>query len=407
MSKFHISYGRRGTALTTLAKGKHFRFDIDAIEKYFSKRMPPLIVDMLRIAMGVYVADRLVRRKTRDHQKHWSRSLNVKIGVNEPDFWNTTEIRDSLTECLEFVSDDDWNVSFVLEKRISPDLQRRLFQTDPLSRVCPFSGGLDSAAGLANQLCQEPSRPAIPVTIWHQGGQRHIVRRQLKNLQQTIEGIDIDPLVIKAHLLKRAKLNRHEEPTQRSRAFLFMAASAAAALMGESSEVEVYESGIGAVNLPLMSGMVGSRTTRSSHPEFLRMMSKFVSVVASKNVKFVLPFLNLTKGQVVKQLAENGLGTLAKQTVSCVHFPLRVKTGKQCGICPACIFRRQAMLTAGIEENAATYKCDLFTAQNDLKPKESDLIYLKAYMMQVEELRSIGLPKFQIVSRGICLEPES
>ena len=90
---------------------------------------------------------------------------------------------------------------------------------------------------------------------------------------------------------------------------------------------------------------------------------------------------------MVRNLADAGLHKLAKCTVSCVSYPLRDKKSKQCGICPACIFRRQAMLSAGIDEPDRTYKCDIFSGNEP--PKEGRLAYLKAFLMQVAELEEV------------------
>ena len=53
------------------------------------------------------------------------------------------------------------------------------------------------------------------------------------------------------------------ERSRRCRSFLFAAVGAVAAAISEVTKVEVFESGIGAINLPLLAGMVGSRATRA------------------------------------------------------------------------------------------------------------------------------------------------
>jgi len=134
--------------------------------------------------------------------------------------------------------------------------------------------------------------------------------------------------------------------------------------MSQVAAVEVFESGVGAVNLPLLAGMVGSKATRGSHPHFFRLMSRLVSLAAGREIVFHLPFLEKTKGEVVGQLAALGLQELARSTVSCVHYPLRERPHKQCGVCPACIFRRQAMLIGGIEEPGDFLKAFLLQVAN-------------------------------------------
>jgi len=91
------------------------------------------------------------------------------------------------------------------------------------------------------------------------------------------------------------------------------------------------------------------------------------------------------------------LEKLADSTVSCVHYPLRNSTAKQCGICPACIFRRQSLFVAGIQESRDRYKYDLFDKSSQDIPDEK-LDYLRAFLLQVNKLSVLDfsneLPSF-------------
>jgi hypothetical protein len=187
-----------------------------------------------------------------------------------------------------------------------------------------------------------------------------------------------------------SELRRKEERSQRSRSFLFAAAGATAAVMSGTSAVEVYESGVGAINLPLMAGMVGSKATKSCHPEFYRRMSILCSLVSNRDIRFDLPYFETTKGHVVRRLADLGLKDLARSTASCVHYPLRDSAHKQCGVCPACLFRRVSMFAGGIREPKGTYKYDLFgSVRRANRVPAKRLEYLKAALMQVVQLGSL------------------
>lgn len=388
MTPFAFTIRKDGrTEAQTYSAGEHFRFDVERTEDFFSGPLPSPLIDLLRIAVAVYVADRTIPRRQRDQGSQWSRRITLTVGVLEPKFWETDKIRDSLVDCLEFLSDDSWDISFEQDdQRKGREIQGNLFPPHTNSRLCLYSAGLDSAAGLGTQLLRSPDQPTIPVTVWHQGGQKINVEKQMALLRKRFN-TELTPLIFKTHLLWGSGHRWKEEPTQRSRAFLFMSAGAAAAYLSGGSEVEVYESGVGAINLPLLSGMTGSRTTRSTHPYFLRQLSELVSIVANRKISFMLPFWEYTKGQMVRNLADADLHKLAKSTVSCVSYPLRDKTSKQCGICPACIFRRQAMLSAGINEPDRTYNHDIFSVNES--PKEGRLVYLKAFLMQVAELEEV------------------
>lgn len=393
MTPYSVSF-ERGKDRTPfeLSAGTHFRFDFDQFERFFQKPLPDRWLDLLRIAAGIYAVDRLSRRRQRDQRRFWSRTLRLSVGVIDPNFWSQGDVLESLTETLEFLSDDTWDLTFKKDdKRSRREQQLFMFNESDNNLICLYSGGLDSAAGLANRVAEDPTREILPVTVWHQPIQRKSVRKQFAMLGGRYR-VQITPLIVKSALIWTPELKSRfrEEPTQRGRSFLFTAAGAIATAMAGGSETELYESGIGAINLPLMSGMVGSRTTRSAHPEFLRRMSKLVGRVIARPMSFVLPFEQLTKGQVLAQARGAGLDELVKTTVSCVHYPLRESEAKQCGACPACIFRRQSLTVAGLHEPAGTYRYDLFEnadASNQVPPKELD--YLKAFLDQVVHLDGI------------------
>lgn len=254
--------------------------------------------------------------------------------------------------------------------------------------VCLYSGGLDSASGMALRIKDCPGRPVIPVTVWHQPRQRTLIRRQFQTIKDCY-AVSFAPVIVKAAMTWNSQVLQ-EERSQRCRSFLFAAVGGVVAAMQGSSSVEVFESGVGAINLPLMAGMVGSKATRSCHPEFFLLMSRLLTLVGGREIVYRLPFMDKTKGQMVKLLAGEGLEDLALSTVSCVHYPLREKPHKQCGICPACIFRRQAMFIGGIKEPRGTYKFDLFGPARLVNRIPDGLLkYLKAFLMQVVHLAAL------------------
>ncbi len=386
MNPFQISFSRRGEPQRfNLVGGENFDLDVDAFEDLFSGPVSTGFTDLLRIALSVYVADRLLRRTCTCHPGKRRREIDLTVEVLSPERWNGDAL-EKISECLSFITDDIWNVTLnrpVL--RTTREYQPR-FTIPPEQQpaVCLYSGGLDSGAGLASRISRQPGTPMIPVTVWHQGGQRRAVRSQFEQIRR-LPSANLHPLIVKTQIYKSSKIDGKEEPSQRSRSFLFCTIGAIVASLVRAPAVEMYESGIGAINLPLLAGMTGSKTTRSSHPQFLRRMSEIVSHAAESSIEFQLPFLALTKGQLVSCLKKLELEQLARLTVSCSKYPLREKGAKQCGFCSACIFRRQAMLAAGIEEAKGTYKVDLFQSNDYLKSPRS-LEHLKAFLIHYSEL---------------------
>ena len=117
-------------------------------------------------------------------------------------------------------------------------------------------------------------------------------------------------------------------------------------------------------------------------------MARKRSLVAESEIEFRLPFFGETKGRVVKRLSDLNLRELAIMTASCVGFPLRHSQAKPCGICPACLFRRQAMHVTGIAEPENSYQYDLFDPSHEAISVDR-LKYLKAFLMQVAQLDDV------------------
>ena len=370
-----------------LLSGRDFRLDTDAPHRFFIGDPSPRCTDLLRVGMAVYLVDRIVRRG-RDRRRPWRRNLKVRVEVLDRDFWSSPPVSDALHEAVEFVTGDFWDFEFFGQPSTcqwSSPLFAQAFATEsPL--ICLYSGGLDSASGLGLHIRDYPERIVIPVTVKHQPRQNTLIESQYRLLRDRHRAT-IEPLVVKSARIRSVGSSwGKEEPSQRGRSFLFAAAGAVAASMSGVTDVEVFESGIGAINVPLLAGMVGSRATRGCHPEFFRLMSCLASLVADREIAYRLPFLDRTKGEMVRAINDAGLADLALSTISCARYPVGLRRYESCGVCPACLFRRQAMIVGGIEEPSGTYTIDLFGRSDRVNAvKTGRLAYLKAYLMQAAD----------------------
>jgi 7-cyano-7-deazaguanine synthase in queuosine biosynthesis len=190
--------------------------------------------------------------------------------------------------------------------------------------------------------------------------------------------------------IKREFGVRLREITHRCRPLLFMTVAGLVADSLAVPAVEVFESGVGSVNLPLDSGPANFRTTRSTHPHFLRLVSALVSHVNDARVEYVLPFADRTKAEMVTRLRELDLEELARESVSCILHPLRRQGWQQCGHCPACVYRRQALITAGISEPNDAYAVDLFSPPDPRRPiAAKHLRSIRAFHQQVADLAEL------------------
>jgi hypothetical protein len=344
----------------------------------FFKKLPrvpsPRAVDLLLIGAGTYAIDRMVTRRRRGRAQDGIRTFDISFAVQEPLFWSQPNIKEMVVDALSFLTDDNWSVSFELsvENGYQPVLPIPWF--DP-TRVALFSEGLDSAAGLADQAAAGADRIML-VTVGHYPALRRRSERQILDLQQQWPRASLYPASILVSLRGGvASRLRLQEKTQRSRAFLFCAAGIAAALACEVSDIDLYESGVGAINLPLMTGMLfGGLSSRGAHPTFLAKMSALGASLADQPIAFSLPYSDLTKGEVLGKLRDSRIAQWLQRSRSCVHTSLRTPDVTHCGVCPACIERRQAFAVAMIEEDTSPYMLDVF--RDSLRLDECDYLAL-------------------------------
>jgi 7-cyano-7-deazaguanine synthase in queuosine biosynthesis len=382
-----VFYGPCPGDQRALARGRDFRIDETELAGTLCCDLPPLARDLMRIGMAVYVCDRLAKRDRHTADASGLRNIALAVQVGRPDFWLADGMSSLLQDSLHLLSDDHWRLSF-----FGPggDWQRVLWRPPASSLiVCLYSGGLDSAAGLAKQL-RSRKESTVAVTAWHQPRQKQRVFRHLAMLERRYAR-RLLPVVVKTALRHPPRMSS-QETSQRCRSFMFAALGGAVACGLGSSVVEVYENGVGALNVPLMRDMaVAARATKSAHPHFFRLMGELTTRVAGRKVEFRLPFEEWTKAEIVRTLSEDGLQELARDSVSCVHYPRRVPgPDKSCGVCPACIGRRQALLTAGIHEDPRTYRYDLFGSPEGFRcVPQHELDYLKAILLQASYLAEL------------------
>jgi len=367
------SYNVCGVSDRILISGdaqQSLRFDGAGFFKPLLTLPPRRCIDFLHIAAGLYVVDRITKRRKHDDDQG-ARQLHVSLRVRDAAFWRQAEVCDLVQSILTFLSGDDWLLEF---SQLEPNPADSGYQ-DFLSLPRPFepkiaalySGGLDSAAGLANRILSGGNEFLL-VTVAHQSGMHRRIRKQLRGVQGLREDREAARVVSLHSTLTlcleggKARRMRQQEPTQRTRAFLFCSCAAIAADAYKVSTIEMYENGVGAINLPLMSGMLGNGlATRGAHPTFLRLMSELATRVTAKPLQFLLPFADKTKTEMVRPLANvSGMSEWLQDSRSCVHTSLRHRGKTHCGCCPACIERRQAFACGGIQEDLGCYQADVF-----------------------------------------------
>jgi hypothetical protein len=160
--------------------------------------------------------------------------------------------------------------------------------------------------------------------------------------------------------LRRLGLNHNasapgvEEASQRARSLIFIAFGVLAATSLRSyhdgGDVPLYmcENGFIAINPPLTGARIGSLSTRTAHPEFLKRI-RDVLRAAGLRVSLVNPYEHQTKGEMLRGCADQAtLRAHAVDSASCGRF--RVYNYKHCGRCVPCQVRRASFLAWGVQD---------------------------------------------------------
>ncbi len=351
-----------------VAPGNRYYIDDQPIARAFSTVLDPVLADLTDIALAIYVADRLCRRKKEnpDHYHlNWTRQISISLPLRDPERWQDQLITSRLSELLWFLTDDEWSLHFRArrgEGRPS-ETANFLFSTPPQPPVTTalFSGGLDSFVRVSEELEQ---RPQCSLVLFSATTNSRLGSRQRELVQdiRRLRGDNIIHVAVPLGLLRRDQMGGTDEPNQRSRGFVFQVLGAVTALMAGAKELYVYENGVGAISLPYTAAQVGAHNTRATSPLFLAGMSEFISTVVGHQFEIRNPYLFRTKGQICEALRGSRLRDLIRLTGSCDGFPLLRRADKDhCGYCTSCLLRRQALHAAGLEaaEPATRYQHDL------------------------------------------------
>ena len=326
--------------------------------------LPDRVLDLLEIASYVFAADRSIRRGEKDSVEYhsWSRNFHFYIRVRDYEFWNTESAKGCLSQALTFMTGDS-RVSFDFEPgHTTPPaglFDRPGFSVDqdvgPLS-ITLFSGGLDSLCGVVDLLTASNNKVVL-VSHESRPSTVHTQRALLEALQRQFAG-----RVFRYPFECTLCHNRAAEETQRSRSFLYTAiAYAIASAHGENS-FNVYENGVTSINLHRREDLMNARASRTTHPQTMGKLASLYSLVGGKAFHINLPYLGLTKADVIQRLWSKSPELIAS-SVSCTKTFNLTGQASHCGYCSQCIDRRIAAFAAGAEDedHRGLYDHDIIT----------------------------------------------
>lgn len=363
------------------------------VDQTFSTQVTRRTWDLLRIAAYTLLVDRRLRRGSGRGvvgDQSWKRTVEIVVPVRDVAFWS--ELQHDLAALVTSLSGhEDVRYRFVERSRPresqEPLLNLESGEALPLDRVGDvllFSGGLDSLTGVIDRL----SMAVSDVTLTsHRAAAKTMSFQQA--LVSAIRAKHPDPRVghvaIRAHLTAGAAT---DERSSRSRSFLFLALAAAVAEIGKKDRVYAYENGVVGANLPISENVCGSRATRTTHPAVVGPMARLLGKVLGRPLRIELPYLNLTRAEVVNRLVEAGGGGLIDPSFSCGSTVESESTRRHCGACTQCIDRRLALIAAEVEglDRPNDYRVDIFGVQGR-KPPNVD-IEEKQIRVLVEYIRT-------------------
>jgi len=320
--------------------------------------VPALNIDVARIALTAFAADRSVPREGRG--SNWNqRQLDLAIPVSDPAGWSA--VADDLARVVGFLSGDSWTLSFTQEQAPA-EVVRLPGITAPPKRVVLLSGGADSAIGGLY------SRSLLAA------GQHHVLLSHFGNTMlapiQRHVAAEIERLVpgtvqqhVAMHLGRRSRridgTSYPSEPTSRSRSLLFLALGLAVASIHEVP-LWIPENGFASINPPLGPERLGSLSTRTTHPRFLQDLSAVLTKVGAHAV-IENPFSQATKGEMYRWVTDlvgpDEASAFLSTTHSCGLTGQRaygISAERPCGICFGCVLRR-ASFSASHVTDATSY----------------------------------------------------
>ncbi|EMX0193787.1 ATPase [Bacillus cereus] len=337
-------------------------------------------LDLLYVSLFIFGADRIISRELA--KDNWTRNIRLNIPVLEKERWERN--KRLVEEMLTFLSGDIWELEFrdreftEGELKLKTKLEKKKSNIIDVETICMFSGGLDSFIGAIDILegCSEPN----VLFISHYGGGKGV-----KEYQDILRHKLVSKYSIAADNFMNfyASAKKGIEDTTRTRSFMFFShAIAIATSMKESIKLIIPENGLIALNIPLTNSRLGSSSTRTTHPYYLRTFQELLNNL-DINVEISNPYRFKTKGEMMN-CAKNKVFLIENlfNTMSCSHPDQGRMLGESepchCGTCLPCVIRRAAIKKANISDNT-NYR-DL-----DFNSGETAKINFSSYLLGVRK----------------------
>ncbi len=308
--------------------------------------------DAIIIALIVYIADMKISR-AKQSQDSWSREIILSIPVYDQKWHGYKEL---LERMLKFLTGDLWAIEFLKRDVEFSDKEKVADRTEDYHYASLFSGGMDSLIAAINYM--ERGQATLLVSHAGEGRVRHWQTDLLSVLDERYGDIPHKNAYLWTSLTDIELPYGECDKNQRSRSFLFIAI-ALLAMSGTKNCHTLYmpENGLIALNVPLDSTRIGSHSTRTTHPFYLKMWNDIAYNIFG--VAISNPYWNKTKGEMAEEcLNQEALKISLGQSFSCSsvnNANIRSGHSQHCGHCLPCIIRRSAIYHAFGEEDPSEY----------------------------------------------------
>ncbi|MFK4222223.1 hypothetical protein [Streptomyces sp. NPDC019890] len=316
--------------------------------------VPPLNVDVVRVALTAFAADRSTLRKGRG--ANWNRrQLELEIPVSDAAAWNG--VADELAGVLGFLSGDRWSLSFTQQPEPAETQAPDETSVTP-QRIVLLSGGADSAiGGLYSRSLLATDQQHVLLSHYNNTMLAPIQRHIATELERLIPGPRQEHIVV--HLGRRSEridgTSYPSESTTRSRSLLFLALGLAVASLHQVP-LWIPENGFASINPPLGPERLGSLSTRTTHPKFLQDLAAVLTKVGAHAV-IENPFAHVTKGEMYRRVVDlvgtDEASSFLSATHSCALTGQRahgISADRACGICFGCVLRRASFAAAEVPD---------------------------------------------------------
>jgi hypothetical protein len=404
--------------LNTWGSDQNVNSKIEAMEGVFSS-IPDRFMDFLDIATFVYCGDQAISRGQKivdNYGDLWYRGLHFVIGVRDLVFWQRDDVHNKLEDVLSFLSGECISFDF---KKLEQDRARDNYldfvgkweEDEKPNQVMLYSGGIDSLGGAILEALDHGKRLVLV---------RHRPSNKFINIFNQLDAglaakCPNKPLFLNLEVNKDKGLTK--EYTQRTRSFLYFSLAATAAYLLGLDHVKFYENGPVSINLPLLDQVIGSQSTRTTHPRVLCGFRDIASLIAERPFKVENPFILKTKAEVVEIIIQRKCNELIPLSISCAHanFGHRSNAKPQCGACSQCIDRRFAFESRGWASDDPTdrYCADFFHGGiYSVIKKEEDQATLVGYIDRALRISQMDFQDFvskypQVTRAAKYLPPNS